>query len=27
VGMNDYYRDPGLQVDVDALEKMQAFQI
>jgi ABC-type nitrate/sulfonate/bicarbonate transport system substrate-binding protein len=27
VSMNDYYRDPGLQVDVDALEKMQAFQI
>jgi len=27
VGMNDYYRDPGLQVDVGALEKMQAFQI
>lgn len=27
VGMNDYYREPSLQVDVDALEKMQAFQI
>jgi ABC-type nitrate/sulfonate/bicarbonate transport system substrate-binding protein len=27
VTMNDYYRDPGLQVDVGALEKMQAFQI
>ena len=27
VGMNDYYRDPSLQVDVEALEKMQAFQI
>ena len=27
VGMNDYYRDPSLQVDIDALEKMQAFQI
>ena len=27
VTMNDYYRDPSLQVDVDALEKMQAFQI
>jgi ABC-type nitrate/sulfonate/bicarbonate transport system substrate-binding protein len=25
--MNDYYREPSLQVDVDALEKMQAFQI
>src|SRR5215475_8125193 len=27
VSMNDYYRDPSLQVDVEALEKMQAFQI
>src|SRR5262245_18288503 len=27
LGMNDYYRDPSLQVDADALEKMQAFQI
>jgi ABC-type nitrate/sulfonate/bicarbonate transport system substrate-binding protein len=27
VAMNDYYREPSLQVDVDALEKMQAFQI
>ena len=27
VGMNDYYRDPSLRVDVEALEKMQAFQI
>jgi ABC-type nitrate/sulfonate/bicarbonate transport system substrate-binding protein len=27
VTMNDYYREPSLQVDVDALEKMQAFQI
>src|SRR5712691_7824156 len=25
--MNDYYRDPGLRVDVEALENMQAFQI
>jgi hypothetical protein len=25
--MNDYYRDPGLRVDIEALEKMQAFQI
>ena len=25
--MNDYYRDPSLQVDVEALEKMQALQI
>jgi ABC-type nitrate/sulfonate/bicarbonate transport system substrate-binding protein len=25
--MNDYYRDPTLQVDVEALEKMQALQI
>ena len=27
LNMNDYYREPSLQVDVDALEKMQAFQI
>jgi ABC-type nitrate/sulfonate/bicarbonate transport system substrate-binding protein len=27
LGMHDYYRDPTLRVDVDALEKMQAFQI
>ena len=27
LGMNDYYRDPSLQVDAGALEKMQAFQI
>src|SRR5262249_46594274 len=27
VSMNDYYRDPSLRVDVDALEQMQAFQI
>jgi ABC-type nitrate/sulfonate/bicarbonate transport system substrate-binding protein len=25
--MNDYYRDPSLRVDVEALEKMQAFQL
>jgi ABC-type nitrate/sulfonate/bicarbonate transport system substrate-binding protein len=25
--MTDYYRDPSLRVDVDALEKMQEFQI
>ena len=25
--MNDYYRDPTLRVDVEALEKMQAVQI
>jgi ABC-type nitrate/sulfonate/bicarbonate transport system substrate-binding protein len=25
--MHDYYRDPSLRVDVDALEHMQAFQI
>jgi ABC-type nitrate/sulfonate/bicarbonate transport system substrate-binding protein len=25
--MQDYYRDPTLRVDADALEKMQAFQI
>jgi ABC-type nitrate/sulfonate/bicarbonate transport system substrate-binding protein len=27
VAMNDYYRDPTLRVDIEALEKMQAFQI
>ena len=27
LAMHDYYRDPTLRVDVDALEKMQAFQI
>jgi len=27
VSMNDYYRDPSLRVDVEALEQMQAFQI
>ena len=27
MGMNDYYRDPSLRIDVDALEQMQAFQI
>jgi ABC-type nitrate/sulfonate/bicarbonate transport system substrate-binding protein len=25
--MNDYYREPTLRVDVEALEKMQAVQI
>jgi hypothetical protein len=25
--MHDYYRDPTLRVDADALEKMQAIQI
>ena len=25
--MKDYYRDPTLRVDTDALEKMQEFQI
>jgi hypothetical protein len=25
--MQDYYRDPTLRVDADALERMQAFQI
>jgi len=25
--LRDYYRDPTLRVDADALEKMQAFQI
>jgi ABC-type nitrate/sulfonate/bicarbonate transport system substrate-binding protein len=25
--MKDYYRDPSLRVDVEALEKMQEFQI
>jgi hypothetical protein len=25
--MNDYYRNPTLRVDVEALEKMQAVQI
>jgi len=25
--MNDYYRAPNLQVDLDALAKMQEFQI
>ena len=25
--MTDYYRDPTLRVDVDALAKMQEFQI
>jgi ABC-type nitrate/sulfonate/bicarbonate transport system substrate-binding protein len=27
LGMHDYYRDPSLHVDVEALEQMQAFQI
>jgi len=27
MGMQDYYRDPTLRVDVEALERMQAFQI
>jgi len=27
LSMNDYYRDPTLRVDVEALEKMQAVQI
>jgi ABC-type nitrate/sulfonate/bicarbonate transport system substrate-binding protein len=27
VSMHDYYRDPSLRVDVDALEQMQAFQL
>ncbi len=27
LGMNDYYRDPSLRVDVGALAKMQEFQI
>jgi ABC-type nitrate/sulfonate/bicarbonate transport system substrate-binding protein len=27
LAMNDYYRDPSLRVDVEALEKMQAVQI
>jgi ABC-type nitrate/sulfonate/bicarbonate transport system substrate-binding protein len=27
VAMSDYYRDPTLRVDIEALEKMQAFQI
>jgi ABC-type nitrate/sulfonate/bicarbonate transport system substrate-binding protein len=27
VSMHDYYRDPSLRVDADALEHMQAFQI
>jgi len=27
LGMHDYYRDPSLRIDVDALEQMQAFQI
>jgi ABC-type nitrate/sulfonate/bicarbonate transport system substrate-binding protein len=26
-GMHDYYRDPSLHIDADALEHMQAFQI
>jgi hypothetical protein len=25
--MNDYYRDPSLRPDVDALAKMQEFQV
>jgi ABC-type nitrate/sulfonate/bicarbonate transport system substrate-binding protein len=27
LGMHDYYRDPSLHVDVEALDQMQAFQI
>jgi hypothetical protein len=27
LSMQDYYRDPTLRVDVDALERMQEFQI
>ena len=27
LNMKDYYRDPTLRVDADALERMQAFQI
>jgi ABC-type nitrate/sulfonate/bicarbonate transport system substrate-binding protein len=27
MGMQDYYRDPTLRVDVEALERMQAFQV
>jgi ABC-type nitrate/sulfonate/bicarbonate transport system substrate-binding protein len=27
VGMNDYFHEPTIRVDVDALEKMQEFQI
>ena len=27
LAMNDYYRDPSLRVDDEALEKMQAVQI
>ena len=25
--MKDYYRDPSLRVDADALERMQEFQV
>jgi hypothetical protein len=27
LGMKDYYRDPGVKVDLDALEKMQDQQV
>jgi hypothetical protein len=27
VAMNDYYHEPTMRIDVDALEKMQEFQI